>query len=130
MQLTQYPNDGANYQTQAVLAFLRHIECGGKPTIARWINGRENGYVCSILSANFRRQLNIAFFEHRNSDSICAVKWEQLTLNPPTIATAEFGDVYSNKWDVSKSVSYGKIVEMAEWIIDELSTFFDETAIE
>jgi len=127
MTISQYLNDGANYQAQAVLAFLRKGRYNREPYVDRWINGRETGYVCSLRSEDFSRQLNIAFFEHRNSDQICAVKWEQCTLNPPTIDTAEFNGVYSSKWDVSNTVSYGNVVEMAEWIIAELNSFYDAT---
>ena len=67
--------------------------------VARWENCREQGYVISLRLPTYSKQLNIAFFEHRNTDSICAIVWEQRTLNSPTIETAEFGDVYKTKWD-------------------------------
>lgn len=57
----------------------------------------------------------------QNSDSICAVKWKQPGMNSLTIETAVFGDVYKNKHDVSHSVGWGQVVEMAEWIIDEFN---------
>jgi len=69
--------------------------------------------------------LNIAFFEHRNSDELCAVKWGQCLMNSPTINTAKFGDkVYTDKYDVSHSTSYGKAMEMVEWIANELEEYF------
>lgn len=88
--------------------------------VGRWENCREQGYVLSLANRQYS-QLNIAFFEHRNSDSICAVKWEQSSMNSLTIETAVFGDVYKNKHDVSHSVGWGQVVEMAEWIIDEFN---------
>lgn len=87
--------------------------------ISEWHNGRERGYV--IMFRNDENvQLNIAFFEHRNSDEICAIKWVQQTMNPPTIDTAKFGDVYKDKYDVSHYVSVGEAKEMADWIYEQL----------
>ena len=95
------------------------------PTIARWENCREQGYIVSMRSLDYSRQLHIAFFEHRNSDSICAVKWEQTSLNTLTIDTAIFGDeVYKDKYDVSKSVTWGQVKEMADWIIAQFEHFW------
>ncbi|GIV43853.1 MAG: hypothetical protein KatS3mg035_0976 [Bacteroidia bacterium] len=140
-ELSRYQDDGANFQAQAVLAFVRRH--GGElqisynrdermyeaePKVARWENCREQGYVISLRSKNYKRQLNIAFFEHRNSDSICAVKWEQTTLNSPTIDTAQFGDVYKDKYYTSFSVGYGEVLKMANWIVKQLEEFWTETS--
>jgi hypothetical protein len=76
-----------------------------------------------VLRANLR-QLNIAFFEHRNSDDICAIEWEQITINAPTIDSAEFGGMYKNKFDVSQSFRYGEAIKMAEWIYGRLNDFW------
>jgi hypothetical protein len=117
-------------QAKAVLAYLDRYD-GVEPSynkdmhmyepcsIAEWHNGRERGYVVMFRNAK-RDQLNIAFFEHRNSDEICAISWVQNTLNPPTMETAKFGDVYKNKYDVSHSVGVGGAMEMADWIYDQL----------
>jgi len=137
--LSEYLHDGASHQAKAVLAFLQimTIESSwdeerkkylAEPEVARWENCREQGYVVSMRSKDYSRQINIAFFEHRNSDNICAVKWEQRTVNSPTIETAEFGDVYKDKWDTSYTVNHGEIVKMSDWIIEELTMFWDETA--
>lgn len=90
------------------------------PKIARWENCREQGYVVSMENDS-GEQINIAFFEHRNSDSICAVEWKQNTLNAPTIDTAKFGEIYKSKEDVSHTVPPGCVSEMAEWIEDRLT---------
>lgn len=139
-ELNSYNNDGANHQARAVLAFLQGSDSlvdesynkdlhkyEAEPTVARWENCREQGYVISMRTKDYKKQLNIAFFEHRNSDSICAVKWEQITMNSPTIDTAKFGKkVYKDKYDVSHSVGYGKVAEMAEWIEKEFQKFWAE----
>lgn len=131
-KLENYLEDGANYQARATLMFLQrnaNIEeswnaeyktYDAEIKVARWENCREQGYVVSLINKK-REQLNIAFFEHRNSDSICAIKWQQESINTLTIDNAEFGDVYKDKYDTSHSVEYGKAYEMAKWIIKELT---------
>ena len=129
-----FPQDGANPQAVAVLAYVKWLIGDGiykgdhkaNITVGRWENMREQGYVLMLRIPYKAEQLNIAFFEHRNSDSICAVKWEQYTLNSPTIDTAEFGDVYKNKYDLSHQVTAGQAYDMAEWIVSELKNYFDE----
>tara|TARA_R110002012_G_scaffold90697_1_gene221622 strand:- start:441 stop:866 length:426 start_codon:yes stop_codon:yes gene_type:complete len=130
-KLENYLEDGANYQARATLMFLQRdadIEeswndewkrYDAEIQVARWENCREQGYVVSLRNKK-REQLNIAFFEHRNSDSICAVKWQQESINTLNIDNAKFGDVYKDKYDTSHSVDYGKAYEMAEWIIEQL----------
>lgn len=132
MDLNNYMNDGANYQSQAVLAFVKsnynnildyswngeHKNYNVSLQVGRWENCREQGYVITIRSS--REQLNIAFFEHRNSDRIHALMWEQRTINTPTIDIAEFGDIYKDKYDTSHSVSYGEIEKMTQWISEQL----------
>lgn len=135
--LNYYMNDGANKQARAVLCMLQGMnvetswnkEFGrymAEPKVARWENCREQGYVVSLRSEN-GKHLHIAFFEHRNSDAICAIKWEQnIFPNSPTIDTADFdGKVYKDKWDVSKEFGCGKVYEMAEWIEAELIHFWE-----
>ena len=135
--LIHYHNDGANKQAQAVLAMLQYdspqIDFGNtwdSIRLARWENCREQGYVLSLKSPEKKvwKDLHIAWFEHRNSDSIHAIKWEQNALtNSPTIDTAKFGDqVYSDKYDTSFSVGYGEILTMAQWIKSELETWHEE----
>jgi len=122
-------HDGANYQARAVLAVLsaRSLKempenSWERPRVERWFNCREQGYV--IFWHLSGKQLNIAFFRHRNSDWICAVEWEQGTINPPTIETMETrGKVYNTKWETSKDVKPGQYDEMADWIMERLEAF-------
>lgn len=139
--LSNYLNDGANARVQSVMCYLKYLlgdgieESWNKEThrydasvkIARWENCREQGYVISLRSKNYEKQLNIAFFEHRNSDELCAIKWEQTSMNSLTIDTAKFGDVYKDKWDVSFEVRYHEIARLAEWIFQELTEFWELT---
>jgi hypothetical protein len=124
--------DGANHQARAVLAYLEsrdglenswsdhfgeYIAC---PKVSRWENFREQGYVVWLYSPDLNKQINIAFFEHRNSDVICAVEWYQTTLNAPTIETAQLGDAYNTSFE------YGKASKMADWIYSRLEKFWAE----
>lgn len=95
-----------------------------EPEINPWFNGRERGYVVTMRSDDYRNQINIAFYEHRNSDQICAIVWEQVTTNPPTIDTAVFGDVFKDKYDVSKTFEYGEAHKMADYVMGKLDNFW------
>lgn len=135
-RLEDYLQDGANAQARATLMFLQRYgtvedswnkefhKYDAEIKVARWENCREQGYIVSLRTKDYRKQLNIAFFEHRNSDSICAVKWEQCSMNTLTIDNAEFGDVYKDKYDTSHSVGYGEAESMAEWIRDQFNEFW------
>lgn len=138
--LKYYMQDGANRQARAVLCFLQDMtveeswnkelhKYDAEVNVARWENCREQGYVV-MLSRSDGKNLNIAFFEHRNSDSICAIKWEQPAFpNSPTIDTADFkGTCYKDKWDVSHTVEPGQAAEMAEWIEEQLCAFWNQGA--
>ena len=137
MNLRNYLSDGASAQTKAVLALFQNFEILesydtkfnkylADIKVSRWENCREQGYIFSLLSKDFSKQLNITIFEHRNSDNLCAVKWEQKSINSITIDTAQFGDVYKNKYDVSHQVKYGEILKMVEWIEQQFNEFWNE----
>lgn len=136
--LQNYFNDGANEQAQATLCALKYYVGDGieesycektnkylaEINVARWENCREQGYIVSLRTKDRSKQLNIAFFEHRNTDSICAIKWEQTSTNSLTIDTAQFGDVYKDKYDVSFDVGYGEFLKMASWINEQFIDFW------
>lgn len=138
--LNNYLQDGANYQARATLMYLQNgadIESSWNKEhkcydanikVARWENCREQGYVVSLCSEKYGgdEQLNIAFFEHRNCDDIHAIMWEQRSMNTLTINNANFGEVYKDKYDTSHSVGYGEAYQMAEWIIEELTEFWNK----
>ena len=136
IELQNYLQDGAGYQARAVLMHLQAISTiesswddefkmyKARPNVARWQNCREQGYVVMLNNKQYN-QLNIAFFEHRNSDSICAIAWKENTINAPTIDTAQFGDIYKDKYDISHSVSYGQYKEMAEWNATQLKNHYE-----
>jgi hypothetical protein len=96
-----------------------------------WYNGRERGVVVS-MSINFAKTLHIAFFEHRNSDTICALKWEtdrpyfNHPLEDPNIFDIAYGGKEKTKWDTSFSVSPGEAGKMAHWIYEQFEKYYQE----
>jgi len=97
-------------------------------SIAEWYNGRERGYVLSYFNPNTpsKKAWHVAWYEHRNSDSIVAVEFQtdlikhiEGNLNPPTFADIPEG-AYKDKWDVAYSVEHGQAYKMAQWILDTL----------
>lgn len=137
MNILHYHQDGANRNAQAVLAMLQYrigdgIESSYKDgryraeiEIARWSNCREQGYMAYFCNES-GETLNIAWYEHRNSDDICAIKWEQSAFpNPVTIATIKPG-VFPTKHDYSYSVAYNEAYQMAQWIYEQFVIHWDQ----
>ena len=129
-----YNSDDASYQAKCVLAILESREgidsswnqekgkYEAKPLVARWENCREQGYV--IYMRNKRgNQINIAFFEHRNSDEIAAIKWIGNTVNSPNLNDA-IKEGYCSKWDINHSEKSGEFERMVDWILSELNRFW------
>lgn len=137
--LFHYLQDGANYQARAVLMHLQG--CGpiqsswddkykryrAEIKVARWENGREQGYV--VMLQKGCTQLNIAFYEHRNTDGLHALVWTQYTFNSPNIDTANFEfegkEVFATKYDTSFSEPAHEYAAMAERIHEVLKTWYE-----
>lgn len=131
---SEYLNDGASNQAKAVLAFVdddvkssfNGFDYLASLKVGRWENCREQGYVLSLNNEDYKQQLNIAFYEHRNSNDICALEWEQNTINTPTIDKLPEG-VFRDKYEYSYSVPYGEVLDMAKWINGRLNDFWSRT---
>lgn len=136
--LIQNP-DGADFQAQAVLAYVRYRIGSGierswdaayhrysaEPKVTRYDNGREQGYVVYLRSRDYQEQINIAFYEHRNSDSIHAVLTNERTFNAPV--KDDILKVMTDKYDTTQSVSVGDAAALAEWIVEQLNEFWART---
>jgi hypothetical protein len=149
-EISRYMDDGANWQAQAVLAYVRtfafsvkdikkpddispaqeteierllsfiHIEVG------RYENCREQGYTFKVYC--FSKGLNVAVFEHRNSDTLCLNVFDGIFINTPT-----WEDVWKgkeSKWDYDYSFPYGSIVECGEKVISLLKEFVEKEVLE
>ena len=135
-----YHQDGANRQVQAVLAMFQMFLCDGIEaswnadwgryeadiTVARWENCREQGYILSMRAQDWNKgQLHIAFFEHRNSDELCAIKWNKTSMNTPTINDVP-EDAFPDKWTHAHEEKYGNVRQMAHWIFVQFEEFWEE----
>ncbi len=129
--------DGANFKAQAVLALVRSYTYDildvswsyqfqrrmAEPKVARWSNGREQGYIVYMVGQD-DQQINIAFYEHRASDDLCAIVFETTKMrNPITIDTLPEG-VFTHDANYNKIVGPNNCEGLARYIADELAVFW------
>ena len=128
-----YMNDGANWQAQAVLAYIRSHKSHAVEkswnekfrdyevdiVVGRYENCREQGYVFTIRHGG--KQKNYAVYEHRNSDAICVLISNTLTMNTPGIDDM-WKDKGENpsKYDYDKDFPCGDTTECGEYIINDI----------
>lgn len=135
--------DKINKQVKAVLAYLmgtdlsfswddneKEEKCNAE--VFLWLNGRERGYCISFREKySYGECLNIAFFEHRNSDNICILRWESDRgfFNHATEEADIFEKAYGGggKYDVYKSFKYGEAAKAAEFIMKEAELWWKKT---
>jgi hypothetical protein len=136
--LLQNP-DGADFQSRAVLEMVRYYLGDGiesswnkefhkydaEPRVTRFDNCREQGYVVFMRDRLRRNQINIAFYEHRNSDSIYVQVNRNETFNAPTLG--DITESMGNKWESAFSAGVGEVSKVAEFIVETLTEFWDET---
>ena len=137
INIESYMNDGANWQAQSVLAYLRvqkdnaidetwnnEYKCYDTSIeVGRYENCREQGYIFSILYKG--KQRNYCVYEHRNSDNLCVVVFDGATLNTPTLKMVcdAMGD---SKWNYTKSFPCGQIIECGIYIIEDMKVFLKD----
>ena len=139
-EIREYMNDGANWQAQAVLAYMRghifrledlvkythkdkHLYLGTR--VGRYENCREQGYVFSIQVGN--EEIHYAVYEHRNSDQLIVLIANGLNLNTPSVdfMWKDRGEK-ATKYDYNKSFRCGEITECGEWIICDMLDWAEE----
>lgn len=88
-----------------------------------YCNCREQGFVITFetIDRSLSEQVNYAFYEHRNSDQICVIRWEG-RLNVAGAITPNDIPAFKNKWDVTKSFDYMDIKGVLCWIMAEIET--------
>ena len=130
VDIKNYMNDGANWQAQAVLAYIRgnyykvientfdkeFRDYRADVKVGRFENCREQGYVF-MLNYDYTRIANYAVFEHRNSDSLVVFVSNNFTTNTPTTQ-----EVYNgrDKYGYDANFKYGQVKECAEWIMEDM----------
>lgn len=134
MSLTQL---GINAQAQAVLILLNGMNCdrlqNRNMQTTTWYNGRERGLCFYVDDFVKRKRRCVAVFEHRNSDDLCALKWEDdININPPLSNLETFERAYKggNKHNIDFSVGWGEIGKMAMWVRAQLLLIRKEETID
>jgi len=136
-QIENYMHDGANWQAQAVLAYLRTTKNNAidktwikenkcydaSVEVGRYENCREQGYIFSVRYKGEQR--NYAVYEHRNSDQLCVVVFNGTTINTPTndMVFEAMGD---NKWNFTKALGFGEIVSCGDYIVEDIKEFINK----
>ena len=86
-------------------------------------NCREEGIVITMMGRGYGAgAVHYAFFEHRNSDSLCCWRWEteKPLINPPTIADVP-EDLFPDKWTHSHTSEPYDAWDMASWIYNDMA---------
>ena len=129
-RIENYMNDGANWQAQAVLAYVReHISEidyeDFTARVGRYENCREQGYVLSIRVETNER--HYAVYQHRNSDSLIVLISNGICMDTPDV-NFMWKDKGENatKYDYDKGFPYGEIVKCGEWILDDILCWMEE----
>lgn len=113
------------------------VEVYSKP----YFNCRERGFVLEIGFEPFNTPLKFAFFEHRNVDCLCAVKFITDGRQKPFYTSEDIPEeFYKDKGDVVElgcgdhKNKYGEPVNdlqytisgSVEWLIHSVNTFYDD----
>lgn len=114
--IKSYLNDGANWQAQCVLSYVRsHLDLpkSYNVEVGRYENCREQGYVFTLCK-DYKQVLHIAVYEHRNMDSLIIKSFRGFFFNTPR--AEDLGMI--DKWDYDKSFDYGNVLECGKEVID------------
>ena len=126
-------NCGMNDQAAVLLRALASIEVdlpsGSWISTYPYCNCREMGFVLSIVSANAKRAPeNIAFYEHRNSDEICAIRWTgRLPING-AVSPSDIPDgVFPDKWSYTESWPWLDIASAVNYALEVIREVAPDT---
>jgi hypothetical protein len=136
IDIESYMHDGANWQAQSVLAYLRVTKDNAinktwneefhkydaSVEVGRYENCREQGYIFSVQYKG--KQRNYCVYEHRNSDELCVVVFDAATLNTPKAETV-FNAMNGDKYNVTNAFEYGRITECGDYILDDMKKWID-----
>lgn len=121
MKIKNYLDDGANWQAQCVLAYLRGHLCDFEHEleVTRYENCREQGYIFYMRIGG--KQMNVAVYEHRNSDGLCIVSNNKLTVDVPL--SQDIWETMKDKWDTTANFACGEICDCGMTIIEIFQEF-------
>lgn len=136
IDIEYYMHDDANWQAQSVLAYMRFAKDyaissswntefhkhDASIKVGRYENCREQGYIFSILYKG--KQRNYCVYEHRNSDNLCVVVFDGVTINTPTLEMVSnaMGD---SKWNYTKAFHCGQIMDCGDYILDDMKKWIE-----
>lgn len=74
---------------------------------------------------NIENYVNYCVYEHSNSDDLCVVVFDGVTLNTPTndMVFLAMGD---SKWNYTKAFECGNIAECGDYILDDMKKLIEE----
>lgn len=147
IDIKNYMEDGACWQAQAVLAYVKgniyHLtedkyhKTSLRVQVGRYENCREQGYVISIKFYGKKDgeseyiQRNYAVYQHRNSDAICVLISSTFTTNTPGI-----DDMWKDKGENPRSCDYDKefdwddISGCGNYILKDIENFLSQYEID
>lgn len=147
INIENYMNDGACWQAQAVLAYVKgniyyltenkYYKTSLQVKVGRYEDCREQGYVITITFCEKKDgnpvnlQRNYAVYQHRNTDSICVLISNTWTINTPGI-----DDMWKDKGENPKSSQYDKgfnwddISGCGNYIIKDIEDFLSQYEVE
>ena len=140
--IESYLNDGANWQAQSVLCYLRSIKesivtktwsesakrYDAVIYVGRYENCREQGYVFTI---SYKGQYkHYAVYEHRNCDNLVVLINDGFSMNTPSVDFMWKGHMDENgettKWGYDKYFDFGEIIQCGDFIAEDMKNFIDE----
>lgn len=140
INIKYYMEDGANWQAQCVLAYLRsngnsivenltwnkeQRRAEGELRVGRCENCREQGYIFTLIYKN-KQLVHFWVYEHRNSDTLCVIEFDGSFINTPTIDNIPMKD----KYDTTKDFACGDVVKCGEWIVERIFEYIGKEKIE
>ena len=83
-----------------------------------YMNCRERGFVLEIRQTYGDEPVCLAFFEHRNSDALCCIRWQSAQYQHCYTASDIPDSVYPDKWSVTKSWDYMDLTGAYKYVLD------------
>ena len=127
-QMMADPDCGMKAQTAVLLKALSTIEVELHDRVflrtLPYCNCREMGFTLTLFGSGVEQE-NVCFFEHRNSDALCAIRWKGTLPASGAVTADDIPDsVYPDKWSVTKSwkhLDLAGAIEYARGVVSEFS---------
>jgi len=93
------------------------IEIRCKP----YMNGRERGFVLEMRQGIGHDPVCLAFFEHRNCDALCCIRWVPSWSREGYSASDIPESVYPDKWATTRSWDYMDLTGASKYVLDVIA---------